>query len=37
VDADKLVASFDRDLALEGKSITHSEAEQRMLEKLTRS
>jgi predicted nucleotidyltransferase component of viral defense system len=37
VDMDKLVASFDHYLALEGKAITRANAEQRMLEKLTRS
>ncbi len=36
-DVDKLVASFDHYLALEGKAITRAMAEQRMLEKLTRS
>ena len=36
-DARKLVASFDHYLALEGKPITRAVAEQRMLEKLTRS
>ncbi len=34
---DKLVACFDHYLTLEGKSITRAVAEQRMLEKLTRS
>ncbi len=34
---DKLVASFDHYLALEGKTITRAMAEQRMLEKLTRN
>lgn len=34
---DKLVASFEHYLALEGKPITRAMAEQRMLEKLTRS
>jgi predicted nucleotidyltransferase component of viral defense system len=34
---DKLLACFDRYLALEGKPITRAVAEQRMLEKLTRS
>lgn len=33
----KVIASFDHDLALEGKQITRAMAEQRMLEKLTRS
>lgn len=37
MDADKLVACFDHYLALEGKPITRAMAEQRMLEKLTRS
>src|SRR5690606_2481948 len=37
LDVDKLVASFDHYLALEGKPITRAVAEQRMLEKLTRS
>lgn len=37
LDAEKLVASFDHYLALEGKPITRAVAEQRMLEKLTRS
>jgi predicted nucleotidyltransferase component of viral defense system len=37
LDADKLVASCDYYLALEGKPITRALAEQRMLEKLTRS
>lgn len=37
LDVDKLVASFAHYLALEGKSITRVIAEQRMLEKLTRS
>lgn len=37
LDVDKLVASFDHYLALEGKPITRAIAEQRMLEKLTRS
>ena len=37
LDLDKLVASFDHYLALEGQPITRAEAEQRMLEKLTRS
>lgn len=37
LDADKLVASFEHYLALEGKPITRAMAEQRMLEKLTRS
>jgi predicted nucleotidyltransferase component of viral defense system len=37
LDADKLVASFDHYLALEGKPITRAVAEQRMLQKLTRS
>ena len=36
-DMDKLVASFDHYLALEGKAITRAMAEQRMLEKLTRN
>lgn len=35
--ADKLVASFEHYLALEGKPITRAVAEQRMLEKLARS
>jgi len=34
---DKLIACFEHYLALEGKSITRAAAEQRMLEKLTRS
>ena len=37
LDADKLVACFDHYLALEGKPISRAVAEQRMLEKLTRS
>lgn len=37
MDAEKLVACFDHYLALEGKPITRAIAEQRMLEKLTRS
>ena len=37
LDADKLIACFEHYLALEGKSITRAMAEQRMLEKLTRS
>lgn len=37
LDPDKLVACFDHYLALEGKPITRAVAEQRMLEKLTRS
>lgn len=37
LDADKLVASFEHYLALEGKPITRAVAEQRMLEKLTHS
>lgn len=37
LDADKLVSCFEHYLALEGKSITRAVAEQRMLEKLTRS
>jgi predicted nucleotidyltransferase component of viral defense system len=37
LDADKLVACFDHYLALEGEPITRALAEQRMLEKLTRS
>lgn len=37
LDADKLVACFEHYLALEGKPITRAVAEQRMLEKLTRS
>lgn len=37
LDADKLVACFGHYLALEGKPITRAIAEQRMLEKLTRS
>ena len=37
MDQDKLVVCFDHYLALEGKSITRAVAEQRMLEKLTRS
>ena len=36
-DVDKLLASFDHYLALEGKAITRAMAEQRMLEKLTRN
>ena len=37
LDADRLVASFEHYLSLEGVSITRAVAEQRMLEKLTRS
>ena len=37
MDPDKLIASFDHYLALEGKSITRAVAERCMLEKLTRS
>jgi len=37
LDTDKLVASFEHHLALEGKPITRAVAEQRMLEKLARS
>ncbi len=37
LDPDKLIACFERYLALEGKPITRAVAEQRMLEKLTRS
>lgn len=37
LDRDKLIACFDHYLALEGKPITRALAEQRMLEKLTRS
>ena len=37
MDRDKLIACFDHYLALEGKPITRAVAEQRMLEKLTRS
>jgi hypothetical protein len=37
MDFDKLIACFDHYLALEGKPITRAIAEQRMLEKLTRS
>jgi predicted nucleotidyltransferase component of viral defense system len=37
MDPDKLIACFDYYLALEGKPITRAIAEQRMLEKLTRS
>ena len=37
MDPDKLIACFDHYLALEGKPITRAIAEQRMLEKLTRS
>ena len=37
MDPDKLIACFDHCLALEGKPITRAIAEQRMLEKLTRS
>lgn len=37
MDPDKLIACFDHYLALEGKPITRAMAEQRMLEKLTRS
>ncbi len=37
MDPDKLIACFDHYLALEGQTITRAMAEQRMLEKLTRS
>lgn len=37
LDPEKVIACFDRYLALEGKPITRAMAEQRMLEKLTRS
>lgn len=37
LDADKLVACFEHYLALEGRPITRAVAEQRMLQKLTRS
>ncbi len=37
LDADKLIACFDHYLSLEGKPISRAVAEQRMLEKLTRS
>jgi predicted nucleotidyltransferase component of viral defense system len=37
LDTDKLIACFDHYLALEGNPITRAVAEQRMLEKLTRS
>ena len=37
LDADKLIACFDHYLALEGKPISRAVAEQRMLDKLTRS
>ncbi len=37
MDRDKLIVCFDHYLALEGKPITRAVAEQRMLEKLTRS
>jgi predicted nucleotidyltransferase component of viral defense system len=37
LDADKLIACFEHYLALEGKPISRAMAEQRMLEKLTRS
>jgi predicted nucleotidyltransferase component of viral defense system len=37
LDKDKLIACFDHYLALEGKPISRAAAEQRMLEKLTRS
>ncbi len=37
MDPEKLIACFDHYLALEGKPITRAVAEQRMLEKLTRS
>lgn len=37
MDRNKLIACFDHYLALEGKPITRAVAEQRMLEKLTRS
>ena len=37
LDSDKLIACFDHYLALEGKAISRAVAEQRMLEKLSRS
>lgn len=37
MDADRVVACFDHYLSLEGKPITRAEAEERMLQKLTRS
>ena len=37
LDAEKLIACFDHYLAMEGKPISRAVAEQRMLEKLTRS
>ena len=37
MDPDKLIACFEHYLALEGMSIMHANAEQRMLEKLRRS
>ena len=37
LDPDKLMACFEHYLTLEGKPITRAAAEQRMLEKLTRS
>jgi hypothetical protein len=37
LDPDKLIACLDHYLALEGRPITRAVAEQRMLEKLTRS
>lgn len=37
LDTDKLVASFEHYLALEGKTVTRAVAEQRMLEKLSRN
>ena len=37
LDTDRLVASFEHYLSLEGRSMTRAVAEQRMLEKLTRS
>jgi hypothetical protein len=37
LDLEKMLAAFDHYLALEGKPITRVIAEQRMLEKLTRS
>jgi hypothetical protein len=37
LDLEKMLAAFDHYLALEGKPITRAIAEQRMLEKLTRS
>ena len=37
LDPEKVIACFDHYLALEGKPITRAMAEQRMLEKLTRS